>query len=114
MGSTADEGVGAGYDDAYPYAYVEHWFDTADDPAEVEAWYRHQLIRLGWNEERDDISSMAAAGVQHVSWSRSGDETISLTWFGGEVNLGWSHPSHRLAYTVEGTWLDGGDDPRPQ
>jgi hypothetical protein len=114
VGSTADEGVGTGYDNAYPFAYVEHWFDTADAPGEVEAWYRHQLTRLGWNEERHDTSSDATPGVQVVAWSRSGDETISLTWFGADVHLGWSHPSHRLSYTVDGTWPDGGDDPRPQ
>lgn len=78
LGSTADEGVGTGFDNAYPYAYVEHWFDTADAPDEVEAWYRHQLSRMGWNEEWHDPSGPAAHGAQGVVWSRTGDETISL------------------------------------
>lgn len=112
VGTTADEGVGTGYDNAFPFAYVEHWFDTSDEPAEVENWYRQQLGLLGWNEEQPSPKRAPNPETRHVVWSRSDDETISLTWFGKEAQLGRAHRSHRLSYTVDGTWPDGSTDSR--
>ena len=49
----ADEGVGHGFDQLDPSAFIRAYFQTEDSWADVVEWYRARLESLGWSARRN-------------------------------------------------------------
>jgi hypothetical protein len=96
IGSTADEGEGTGFDNSFPFAYAERWFEVDDEGVDVERWFDARVRPLGW-DPADTPSEM-------TSWTRDGDEHLGLARFGPPSA---SRPRYRLHYRVDGVWPDG-------
>lgn len=108
LGTGANEGEGTGYDNSFPDAYVERWFQTATSPAEVLDWFDERLLPMGWTGTKQQAS------VEFfTTYDRQPGESVSITYFGPDPHLAlplW----FRFAFQVAGRWPDGSTEPRPQ
>jgi hypothetical protein len=123
VGTCADEGAGTGYDNAFPWAYVERHFELEDGAPDPVDWFDDRLRALGWRPMERNHRSM-------VTWRRDLDETITLTSWGRPprrvparfrtvakmLGVDKEPPdfrrSFRLSFQIDGRWPDGSKEPR--
>ena len=101
---SVDEGVGTGFDLASPDAYAERVVTWSGDLDTILAWYRSELLALGWTER----TNRAPSPEPVAQFSRNAGESVQVQvlpmqefwskWHGTASTVG------RVSYSVAGNW----------
>ena len=96
IGTCTNEGEGTGFDNGFPSAYAERWFQTPDEAAQVLRWFARELAKLGWTRASDRDT--------YWTFVRDDDEHVGVAVFRSSV---------RIDLQVDGFWPDLSSEYRP-